>query len=101
MSEARIPIDPPGRILLEEFIEPSGLTQKAVAEAAGIPYVRFNELIQGKRRLNAEYALRLGKLWGTSAEMWIRLQADYDLRTTRLESIKMIDKEVKPLAISA
>jgi addiction module HigA family antidote len=75
-----IPLDPPGTILLQEFIEPMGLTQKACAEGAGIPYVRFNELIHGKRRITGEYALRLGYFFSMEAQFWINLQADYDLR---------------------
>ena len=74
-----IPLDPPGTLLLQEFIEPMGLTQKAVAEGAGIPYVRFNELIHGKRRITGEYALRLGYFFQMEALFWINLQADYDL----------------------
>lgn len=97
MSKKFIPIDPPGRILLEEFIAPSGLTQKAVADACGIPYVRFNELIQGKRRLTAEYALRLAAFWRTSPELWIRLQSDYELRVGEREKGERIRAEVHPL----
>ena len=75
-----IPLDPPGTILLQEFIEPMGLTQKACAASAGIPSVRFNELIHGKRRITGDYALRLGYFFQIEAQFWINLQADYDLR---------------------
>ncbi|KAF0094260.1 MAG: virulence-associated protein [Puniceicoccaceae bacterium 5H] len=95
---ALISFDPPGRILLEEFIEPAGLTQKAVAEASGISYVRFNELVQGKRRLSAEYALRLGKCFGVSPEFWLRLQTDYDLRRAEREKGEQIRATAHPLA---
>lgn len=98
MNDQYIPIDPPGRILLEEFIEPSGLTQKAVAEATGINVVRLNELIQGKRRLSAEMAIRLGEYFRTSPELWIRLQSDYDLRTVERDSGADIRASVKPIA---
>lgn len=80
-----IPLDPPGTLLLQEFIEPMGLSQKAVAEGAGIPYVRFNELIHGKRRITGEYALRLGYFFQMEAQFWINLQADYDLRKASRE----------------
>jgi len=79
-SKNLIPLDPPGKILLDEFIEPMKLTQKACAEGTGIPYVRFNELIHGKRRITGEYALRLGYFFQMEAQFWINLQADYDLR---------------------
>jgi len=95
MANQYIPLDPPGTILLEEFIEPLGLSQKAVAQAAGIPYVRFNELIHGKRRISAEIALRLAAAFGTSAQMWLSLQADYDLRVTEREKGKQIRKETR------
>lgn len=94
-SSQLIPLDPPGRILLEEFIEPLGLTQKAVAEACGIPYVRFNELVLGKRRVSGETDIRLSTYFGTSDGYWLRLQADYDLRKTEQERGKEIRKEVK------
>jgi len=97
MAAKYIPLDPPGRILLEEFIEPLGLSQKAVAEATGIPYVRFNELIHGKRRVTAEMALRLAAAFGTSAQMWLALQTDYDLRKTEREKGKQIRKETQAL----
>ncbi|MGJ8641679.1 MAG: HigA family addiction module antitoxin [Opitutaceae bacterium] len=83
--ETQIPLDPPGTLLLQEFIEPMGLSQKAVAQGAGIPYVRFNELIHGKRRITGEYALRLGYFFQMEAQFWINLQADYDLRKARRE----------------
>lgn len=83
--ETDIPLDPPGTLLLQEFIQPMKLSQKAVAEAAGIPYVRFNELIHGKRRITGEYALRLGYFFEMEAQFWINLQADYDLRKAKRE----------------
>lgn len=99
-TESYIPIDPPGTILLQEFIEPMGLTQKAVAEAAGIPYVRFNELIHGKRRITGEYALRLGYFFNMEAQFWINLQADYDLRKARRENVGLRE-HVSPINIEA
>jgi len=93
-----IPLDPPGRILFEKFIEPSALTQKAVAGLCGIPEVRMSELVNGKRRISAEYAIRLATFFGTSPEMWLHLQADYDLRKTEREKGKEIRENVTPVA---
>ncbi len=90
-----IPLDPPGTILLQEFIEPMGLTQKACAEGACIPYVRFNELVHGKRRITGEYALRLGYFFQMEAQFWINLQADYDLRKAS-RSQGEIKKKIQP-----
>jgi addiction module HigA family antidote len=69
----------PGEILLEEFLEPAGLTQAAFAEQLGWTKTRLNELIKGKRGITAESALDLSDALGTSAKLWMNLQATYDL----------------------
>jgi addiction module HigA family antidote len=78
---ARQPKNPfhPGEILLEEFLEPAGLTQAAFAEQLGWTKTRLNELIKGKRGITAESALDLADALGTSAKLWMNLQATYDL----------------------
>ncbi len=92
-----LPIDTPGTILREEFLEPLGLTQKAVAMATGINYIRFNEIIQGKRRISAEYSIRLGRYFSQSDTFWLNLQMDTDLRIARRKKGQDIIKEVTPL----
>lgn len=69
----------PGEILLEEFLQPSGITQTAFAEQLGWTRARLNELIKGKRGITAESALDLAEVLGTSAKLWMNLQATYDL----------------------
>ncbi|MFY9269214.1 MAG: HigA family addiction module antitoxin [Candidatus Manganitrophaceae bacterium] len=69
----------PGEILLEEFIKPSGKTQAALAEELGWTRARLNELIRGKRGITADAALDLARVFGTSAKLWMNLQATYDL----------------------
>ena len=69
----------PGEILLEEFLRPSGTTQMAFARKLGWTRARLNELIKGKRGITAEAALDLAKGLGTSAKLWMNLQATYDL----------------------
>jgi len=78
---ARQPKNPfhPGEILLEEFLEPEGLTQTALAEELGWTKARLNELIKGKRGITAAAALDLADALGTSAKLWMNLQATYDL----------------------
>ena len=98
VNSTDIPLDYPGLILFEEFIEPSGLTQKAVAECCGIPEVRMSEIVNGKRRISAEYAIRLATFFKTSPEMWLHLQADYDLRKTEREKGEKIRANVTPVA---
>lgn len=69
----------PGEILLEEFLEPLGMSQAAFAEKIGWTKTRVNELIRGKRGVTAEAALDLAEILGTSPKLWMNLQATYDL----------------------
>lgn len=69
----------PGEILLEEFLEPMGLTQTAFAERLGWTRARLNELVRGKRGVTAEAALDLARALGTSPKLWMNLQATFDL----------------------
>ena len=69
----------PGQILLKDFLQPGELTQVDAAAQMGISRNRLNELIQGKRGMTADTALRLAKLLKTDAEIWMNLQAQYDL----------------------
>ena len=71
----------PGEILLEEFLEPMGLSQSALARGIGVPPRRINEIVHGTRRVTADTALRLGRFFGTSPEFWFGLQMDYELDT--------------------
>lgn len=78
---ARQPKNPfhPGEILLEEFLEPAGMTQVAFAKQLGWTKTRLNELIKGKRGITAESALDLADALGTSAKLWMNFQTTYDL----------------------
>ena len=69
----------PGEILQEEFLRPAGITQAAFAEQLGWTRARLNELIKGKRGITAESALDLAEKLGTSAKLWMNLQATWDL----------------------
>jgi len=69
----------PGEILLEEFLKPGGKTQLALAKELGWTRARLNEFIKGKRGVTAEAALDLSRVLGTSAKLWMNLQATYDL----------------------
>lgn len=69
----------PGEILLEEFLDPLGMSQAAFAEKIGWTKARLNELIRGKRGVTAEAALDLAEILGTSPKLWMNLQATYDL----------------------
>ena len=69
----------PGEILIEEFLEPMGMTQAEFARQLGWTKARLNELIRGKRGITAESALDLADALGTSPKLWMNLQATYDL----------------------
>ena len=69
----------PGEILLEEFLEPAGVTQAALAGKIGWTKARLNELIKGKRGITAAAALDLSDALGTSPKLWMNLQATFDL----------------------
>ena len=69
----------PGEMLLEEFLKPLGMTQVELAERIRVPYVRVNELVNGKRRVTPSTALRLAKVFGTSPDFWLNGQLALDL----------------------
>ena len=88
----------PGEVLLEEFLEPMGLSQSRVALAMGVHPRRINEIVLGKRGITADTALRLAKFFGVSAELWLGLQKDYELDVATDEVGDLIDREVRTLA---
>jgi len=69
----------PGEMLLKEFLEPLGMTQKAFATHLGWTYARLNEVINGRRQVSADSALALGEALRTGPEFWLNLQRDWDL----------------------
>jgi addiction module HigA family antidote len=80
--EALEPVTP-GAILHEEFLAGYGLSQNALARALGISPNRVTEIVNGRRRISADTALRLAAYFGNSAEFWMNLQTQYDLRLAR------------------
>ena len=75
----RLPNVHPGKVLLEEFLLPLGISQNALARAASVPPRRINEIVLGKRSVTADTAVRLAAALGTSERFWLGLQADFDL----------------------
>ncbi|MFN7552315.1 MAG: HigA family addiction module antitoxin [Pseudomonadota bacterium] len=73
----------PGEVLLEEFLLPMGISQNALARAAGVPPRRINEIVLGKRGITADTAVRLAAALGTSERFWLGLQSDFDLDEAR------------------
>lgn len=74
---------PPGEILLTEFLEPLAISQNQLARDIDVPASRIAAIVKGDRTITADTALRLATYFGTSAEMWLRLQSDHDLRQAR------------------
>src|SRR5207249_9317692 len=98
MKTNKLPPIHPGEILREEFMKPRSLSQNALARALKVPPRRINEIVLEKRAITADTALRLARYFGTTAEMWTGLQADYDLRRARYETQSQIEQEVEPLS---
>lgn len=86
----------PGEILMEDFIEGFGITQNRLAVAIGVPPRRINEIVHGKRGITADTAVRLAKYFGTSAELWMNLQSNYELRLQRRALREQVDA-IEPL----
>ena len=74
-----LPPSHPGEMLLEEFLEPLGITQTDLAERIGVPCQRVNSLVNGRRALTPDTALRLSRLLGTTPEFWLNGQRNWDL----------------------
>lgn len=87
----------PGEMLLEEFLKPLGITQSAFATRLGVSFPRLNEVINAKRSVTPDTALRLAQVTGMSADFWLGLQQDWDLwhalRSKKIEEIA----QLKPL----
>lgn len=88
----------PGEVLLEEFLKPMGISQNRLAVSIGVPARRINEIVLGKRSITADTALRLAKFFGSSAEFWLGLQAQYDLDVTAEKLGGRLEQEVKVYA---
>jgi addiction module HigA family antidote len=86
---------PPGEILLEEFMRPMSVSINALARDIDVPPNRISEIIKGKRAITADTALRLGKYFGVSAEIWLDLQTDYDLRVMRRRAWPKIEARIR------
>jgi len=83
-----------GEILLEEFMQPYGLSQNTLAKALHVTPRRINEIVNAKRSITADTALRLARFFGNSAEFWMNLQNRYDLEIARDSLSQKIDTEV-------
>ena len=97
MAKKLAPIHP-GEILLEEFLEPMGITQYRRAKDVTVPPRRINEIVHGKRGISADTALRLSKYFGTTERFWMNLQTRYDLEVEKDRLGDRLDSEIRKLA---
>ena len=91
----------PGEILREEFLIPMNLNAHALAMALRLLAPRINDIVRERRGVSADTALRLARYFGTSAEFWLGLQADFDLKTASKAAGKTIEREIEPYALMA
>ena len=87
----------PSEILQDEFLVPMELSQNRLALAVRVPARRINEIVYGKRRITADTALRLGKYFGVSPEIWMNLQVDYDIRRAKRGTWPAVEKRIRPI----
>ncbi len=94
MTEDLIPNVTPGEILNEEFLKPLNISAYKLARETRLPITRITEILKGRRRITADTALRLGKFFGNSAQFWLGLQMEYDLRKEKA-SIEYVLEEIE------
>ena len=87
----------PGEILLEDFIKPFNLSINQLAREIDVPAGRISEIVNGKRAITADTALRLGRFFGVSPEIWTGLQTDYELRHAKRRISNILETRIHPL----
>jgi addiction module HigA family antidote len=101
MSSKKIAPIHPGEILLEEFLQPMGISQNRLALDIRVPARRINEIVHGKRRITADTALRLAKYFDMSPQFWLGLQMDYDLDMAEDQLTERLKREIQVHRASA
>ncbi len=95
MAAKLLDLVPPGEILYEDFMKPLGVSINALARETAVPPNRISEIVSGKRAITADTALRLGKYFGVSPEVWLGLQADYDIRVAKRTTWPKVEPRVR------
>lgn len=88
----------PGQVLRHDFLEPLAMSQYALAKALGVPQVRVSQIVNCKRAVSPDTALRLSRFFGTTAEFWLGMQASFDLEIARDQLGAQIKSQVQPRA---
>ena len=84
----------PGEVLMEEFLEPLGISQYRLAKDISVPPRRINEIVHGKRSITADTALRLARFFGTTERFWLNLQVRYDLEVEKDRLSGSLERDV-------
>jgi antitoxin HigA-1 len=92
----RLPAIHPGEMLREEFLVPMGLSANALALAIRVPVTRVSEIVNERRGITADTALRLGRYFRMTPEFWMNIQSHYDLETARDAKERLIRESIKP-----
>src|SRR5216683_7076677 len=100
MRRSKLPPIHPGEILLEEFLNPLGISQYRLAKETSVPPRRINEIVHGTRSISADTALRLARYFGTSERFWLNLQSRYDLEIEKDRLGDRLRREVKVLEVA-
>lgn len=87
----------PGEVLLKDYLEPLGISQNKLGRDLNVPITRINEIVNAKRAVTVDTAVRLGHYFGTSAEVWLNLQQQYDLELARRNLVAEVQRTVVPL----
>jgi addiction module HigA family antidote len=96
-----IPPPHPGETIREDVLEPLGMSVNQLAKSLGVTAARLNDIVRGRRGITADTALRLARYLGSSAEFWLNLQTDYELRLARQTKLKAIERAVRPRSEAA
>jgi antitoxin HigA-1 len=99
--QKKLPPIPPGKILIEEFLRPGGISQNELARAIEVPPGRINDIVRGKRGISRDSAARLAVFFGTSVDLWINLQARYDAKIAARDVMPRVAKYIRPRPKSA
>jgi addiction module HigA family antidote len=90
----------PGEMLLEEFLNPMGLTQRELADAIHVPYQRVNDIVNGRRAITPSTALRLAKYFNMSADFWMNVQLRWDMYFAQQDELKVLET-IRPKSLVA
>ena len=99
MSKKFIEIEHPGAMLKEDFLEDLGIKPGAFAKAIGVDRTAIKKIIDGKRAITANMALRFGLYFNMSAGFWLNLQKDYELRTAKRKKFAELAKAIQPFEV--